>query len=63
MSVSPELLARYISDPGKHDAEVRQACGIPDSRYYTVSIWPLPGIVTVDKRSRDVPVKKISKSP
>jgi hypothetical protein len=65
MNLAPNsnLFQRYIADPLGCDEEVRQACGIPDDCYYTVSIWPIAGMVTVDhRRSRAVKANKISKS-
>lgn len=58
-----KLLARYLADPLGVDAEVRQAMRIPEDAYYTVSVWPIPGRVDVDRPgSRSVPKSKISKS-
>jgi hypothetical protein len=50
---------RYHKDP-LHDQWMRIKYGIPENRYYTVSIY---GIVRVDQsRTRNAPVRKISKS-
>ncbi len=58
-----KLLARYLADPLGVDDEVRQVLRIPDDAYYTVSVWPRPGMVEVDRPgSRSVPKAKISKS-
>ena len=61
--VDEKLLARYLADPLASDEEVRQALRIPPDAYYTVSVWPVPGRVDVDRPgSRSVPKTKISKS-
>jgi hypothetical protein len=63
--LSEELFKRYASDPLKYDEEVRKAGKVPDDKYYTVSMWPehLAGYVEVLKKSsREVKLKKISKS-
>lgn len=64
--LSAEQLERYRSSPPLAlDEEIRRQFGIPDDRYYVVSLWPecVAGVVTVDKRRyRVVGVKKISKS-
>lgn len=63
--MSPDLFRRYTADPTGLDGEVRKQCGIPDDRYYTVSVWPenLAGRIFVDeKRYRAVKAVKISKS-
>ena len=60
--MSPELLKEYLLNPLATDEKVRNTLDLPDNRYYTVSIWPVAGIVTVNKNFREVKVKKISKS-
>jgi hypothetical protein len=56
------VLDRYLADPTK-DAELRSAAGIPADAYYTVSVFPVSGEVTVDlKRKRSTQPPKISKS-
>lgn len=56
------VLDRYLADP-TNDAELRTAAGIPADAYYTVSVFPAPGEVAVDrKRKRSVQPPKISKS-
>jgi hypothetical protein len=63
MVVPPALLERYLKDPVAHDDELRAALKLPEDCYYSVSVWPVPGVVTVDKkRSRVVRAKKVSKS-
>ena len=63
MNLPADLLPRYLADPLAVDAEVRQRLGIPEDRYYTVSIWPEPGVVRVDlNRWRAVKAHKVSKS-
>lgn len=60
---SHQLLASYLDKPALFSDEVREHCHIPDDCYYTVSIWPIAGIVTVDhRRTRVVKATKISKS-
>ena len=59
------LLAHYLAAPLDLDEEVRRQLGLPEDRYYTVSVWPehLAGRVFVDKtRTRVVRNQKISKS-
>lgn len=56
-----ELLERYLRDPVGMDGEVRSVAGIPEDRYYTVSVFPKPGVVSIG-RERTVPRTKISKS-
>jgi hypothetical protein len=59
----PALLERYQKDPLGMDDEVRRQLGLPEDRYYTVSIWPVSGMVRVDTtRTRVVRSKKVSKS-
>lgn len=62
--LSPALLARYLANPLAVDAEVRAAVGVPEDRYYTVSVWPphLAGTVYVTGVNRVVRAKKVSKS-
>lgn len=63
MKMTAELLMAYMANPKAMDGEVRHTFKIPANKYYTVSAWPEPGIVTVDpERHRDVPSNKISKS-
>lgn len=62
MTVTGPVLDRYLADP-KNDAEFRAAAGVPPDAYYTVSVFPVPGEVTIDsKRKRVVQPPKISKS-
>lgn len=57
------LFVRYQADPLGCDEAVRQQMGVPEDRYYTVSIWPVPGLLRVDSsRTRAVRGRKISKS-
>ena len=63
MNIPDDLLPAYLSDPKGKDEAVRQRCNIPDNRYYTVSVWPVAGVVTINRNMhRDVAAKKISKS-
>lgn len=55
------IWGRYCIDP-TNDRELRDHCGIPDNAYYTASIWIKAGVVHVDRFTRVVPLKKISKS-
>jgi hypothetical protein len=60
-----ELFDKYVSDPLKYDEEVRSYTNVSDSKYYTVSTWPLDRAGYVDVISKSVRVvktKKISKS-
>jgi len=60
-----EQFQEYSSDPMGCDEKVRKWCGIPEDRYYTVSMWPehLAGRVFVRMNEyRKVHTKKISKS-
>ena len=62
MMANLAVLADYLKNPLEDEA-FRKACNIPPTKYYTVSVWPIPGHVTVDNsRSREVKAKKISKS-
>lgn len=63
MTLSPELFAQYQADPVGCDRFVRGVAEIPDDRYYTVSIWPIAGIVRQSHLTRTVNARKISKSP
>ena len=50
--------------PETGDELVRKWAGVPEDRYYTVSVWPdhLAGRVFVTSLHRIVKTKKISKS-
>lgn len=56
------IFSVYVNAPLRYDESVREFCGIPDNRYFTVSIWPIRGIVTLTNLTRTVTAKKISKS-
>lgn len=63
--MSSEMFKKYYENPTNMNKEVRNWAGVPDDRYYTVSVWPehLAGNVFVDmKRYRVVKSEKISKS-
>ena len=63
MKLQSPLLEKYLTDPLGQDENVRAALQINPRDYYTVSVWPVPGNVTVDRPgSRTVPSAKISKS-
>jgi len=63
MRIPSPLLERYLADPIGRDADVREALRISPEDYYTVSVWPVPGVVTVDRpKKRTVRGAKISKS-
>lgn len=68
-TLPPELFKRYSDNPLGLDEEVRAFAGVPDNRYYNVSMWPeeFAGRVFVrtptDKdKARVVRAKKVSKS-
>jgi hypothetical protein len=60
----PDLFAKYRADPFHQDDAVRQFAGVPESRYYTVAMWPeaVAGRVEVNHQARTVKPKKVSKS-
>lgn len=63
--MTPEQLKEYLADPLAADSKMRKWCGVPEDRYYTVSVWPehLAGRVFVRTNEyRKVVAKKISKS-
>ena len=62
--MSVELFAKYKENPLQCDGLVRACCGVPDDKYYTVSMWPddRQGEVRVTRLSRECKAKKISKS-
>ena len=63
--LTPEQFAQYQSDPLGNDHLVRKWAGVPEDRYYTVSVWPehLAGRVFVNYNGyRKVNSVKISKS-
>ena len=61
--IPAHLLSRYLADPLGMDETIRSACAVLADCYYTVSVWPVPGVLTVDRsRSRTVRAKKVSKS-
>lgn len=63
MTIPSPLLEAYLADPLGQDARVREVLRIRPEDYYTVSVWPVPGKVTVDRPgSRTVRSVKISKS-
>lgn len=59
-----DLFRRYLEDPYRYDAEVRNFACIPEDKYYTVSVWPesVAGQVRLNGLTRVVKSKKISKS-
>lgn len=62
MQLTGQLLERYLANPLAMDGEVRLHCGLRPTRYFTVSVWPVAGIVREDDRTRVATVNKISKS-
>jgi hypothetical protein len=63
VTIPQPLLEKYLADPLGQDENVRAALRIKPEDYYTVSVWPVPGKVTVDRPgSRTVRSVKISKS-
>jgi hypothetical protein len=62
MRLSEGDFSRYASDPG-NDGWLRAMLRLPEERYYTVSVWPVAGMVRlVEGSSRVVKAVKISKS-
>ena len=64
-TLTQNQLAEYLADPLAADAKVRRWAGVPEDRYYSVSVWPeqLAGRVWVNMKDyRKVAAKKISKS-
>lgn len=62
-ALTGELLTRYLANSLEADAEVRALFNIPEDVYYTVSVYPHPGLVSIDhSRKRSVHSPKISKS-
>lgn len=63
MTIPMPLLEQYLVDPIGQDGAVREAMRISPEDYYVVSVWPVPGVVTVDRpKKRTVRGAKISKS-
>lgn len=61
--IPDELLRRYLSDPLALDGEVRKQMQVPDDRFYSVSVWPVAGRLSINKSlTRVGPKAKISKS-
>lgn len=61
--MTDEQFKQYSADPKGMDETVRTWFKLPPDRYYTISIWPVPGIVRVNSTlHREVKLKKISKS-
>jgi hypothetical protein len=60
--MSSELFAEYKINPLGMDEKVRKEMELPDNKYYSVSMWPHEGRVTVTNLSRVVHAKKVSKS-
>lgn len=60
-TLPPDLLERYLKNPVAMDSEVRKALNLRTDRYYTVSVYPVAGVVR-EERTRVVTAKKISKS-
>lgn len=58
-----ELFKKYVEDPVKMDEEVRRVMGLPESKYYSVSVWPeeCAGDLYLTL-GRVVKAKKVSKS-
>lgn len=55
-------LSEYLDNPKEMDWVVRYALGIPDDKYYSVSVWPVAGRVALNGLNREVKSKKVSKS-
>lgn len=63
--LTTDQFAQYVANPLGMDSAVRKWAGVPDDRYYTVSMWPenLSGRVYVNHNGyRTVKSVKISKS-
>lgn len=60
--LAPDFFERYQANPLALDAELRATYGIPANRYYTVSMFPIKGIVHISHLPRTVSAVKISKS-
>jgi hypothetical protein len=63
--LTPDQFAQYSANPLVADELVRKWAGVPDNKYFSVSVWPetLAGRVYVtDKLFRTVKLDKISKS-
>jgi len=56
------LFVEYANNPLGMDEKLRKFCNLPESKYYTVSVWPIEGQVRVTNVPRVVKSKKISKS-
>lgn len=62
ITLPTELLRRYLASPLALDTEVRARLNLPRNRYYTVSAWPVAGVVRVSNLTRTVATHKVSKS-
>ena len=64
--LTTEQMNRYKAQaPSENNVQIRRQFNVPSDRYFTVSTWPdsVAGNVWLDeKRTRVVPVTKISKS-
>ncbi len=62
--LTTEQLKQYLANPLGMDEAVRSWCKLPDTKYFSVSVWPeeRAGVVTVTSVGRVVTAKKISKS-
>lgn len=62
MNLPHELCHKYLVDPYAQDVAVRNHAKVPDDKYYTVSVWPKAGLVTLNGLNREVKSNKVSKS-
>lgn len=61
MKLTEDQFKEYSRDPNKNQDKVRKWLKIPDTKYFSVTVFPTPGKVTVTLH-REVKNKKISKS-
>ncbi len=63
MKMTDEQYLLYSRNPLAMDPEVRAWFKLPVNRYYTVSVWPVPGEVRVTPGlTRELRAHKVSKS-
>lgn len=60
--LTSDQFTAYILNPLEKDELVRKWAHLLDDMYFTVSIYPIEGIVNQSNVSRTVKAKKISKS-
>lgn len=62
MVLTKEQFNEYKANPIEKDSMVRGLLNLREDRYYTVSIWPIEGVVRYNNLSRVTKANKISKS-